>query len=156
MLLRCVTPLLILTVVTGCATPRTVRLETGHDSFVVTPRVEPGAELEAAELDDSEFEAAIAGIARDVRPQRNPMQQARDLFGVPARSGVYGYEGRPPRLIPLRRGDSSGPPHVIPAGDRGVTSAGGAADFGARSGADHNRRPDQLGTRLQPSSTAPC
>ncbi|WP_434348985.1 AHH domain-containing protein [Myxococcus virescens] len=108
MLLRWTAPLLLLTVVTGCATTRVVRLETGRDSFVVTPSEEPGAELDAAELDDDEFEQALVELARDVRPQRNPMQQARDLFGIPSRSGVYGYESSPPRLTPQRREDADG------------------------------------------------
>ncbi|GEL75349.1 hypothetical protein MVI01_71330 [Myxococcus virescens] len=69
-------PLLLVAVVTGCATTRVVRLENGRDSFVVTPSEESGAELEAAELGDGEFEQSLVELARDVRPQRNPMQQA--------------------------------------------------------------------------------
>ncbi|QSQ12298.1 AHH domain-containing protein [Myxococcus landrumensis] len=107
MVLRWAAVLLLLAVSTGCATSRVVRLETGRESLVVTPREEPGAELEAAELDDDEFEDAVAELARDVRPFRNPMQRARELFGVPARSGVYRYEGQPSRLVP-QRGDTEG------------------------------------------------
>ncbi|MCP3103964.1 AHH domain-containing protein [Myxococcus sp. K15C18031901] len=108
MLLRWVAPLLMLTFVTGCATTRVVRLDTGRDLFVVTPSEGPDGELEAAELDDDEFEAALVELARDVRPQRNPMLHARDLFGVPSRSGVYGYQSHPPRLTPQHQEDPDG------------------------------------------------
>ncbi|WXH31610.1 hypothetical protein WA016_05586 [Myxococcus stipitatus] len=86
-----------------------MRLETGRDSIVVTPREEAGAELEEAELDDDEFEEAIAELAREVSPFRNSLQEARALFGVPARSGVYLYENRPPRLTPQRWDGADGP-----------------------------------------------
>ncbi|NTX35214.1 AHH domain-containing protein [Myxococcus sp. CA033] len=112
MLLRWAAPLLLLAAITGCATSRIVRLDTGTDSYVVTPREEPGAELDAAELEDGEYEEAIAELARDVRPFRSPMQEARELFGVPSRSGVYRYESRPPRLILQRREDADGP-HLL-------------------------------------------
>ncbi|MBZ4396476.1 MULTISPECIES: AHH domain-containing protein [unclassified Myxococcus] len=108
MRIRWAVPLLLLMCITGCATTRTVRLETGQDSFVVTPREEPDAELASVELDDEEFEAALTVLARDVRPQRNPMRQARDLFGVPPRGGVYGYEDHPPRLTLQSREDADG------------------------------------------------
>ncbi|NTX05230.1 AHH domain-containing protein [Myxococcus sp. CA040A] len=112
MLLRWAAPLLLLAAITGCATSRIVRLDTGTDSYVVTPREEPGAELDAAELEDGEYEEAIAELARDMRPFRSPMQEARELFGVPSRSGVYRYESRPPRLTPQRREDADGP-HLL-------------------------------------------
>lgn len=125
MLFRWAAPLLLLSIVSGCATTRVVRLEAGRDSFVVTPSEEPGAELEAAELDGDEFEEALAELARDVRPQRNPMQQARELFGVPSRSGVYGYESSPPRLIPQRREDADGPRLLESYADEELTRAYG-------------------------------
>ncbi|WP_426731298.1 AHH domain-containing protein [Myxococcus faecalis] len=109
MSLRWAVPVLLLAVTTGCSTSRVVRLDTDHDSFVVTPREEPGAEVEASEIDGDEFEDVIAELARDVRPFRSPLQEARSLFGVPSRSGVYRYEGRPPRLTLQSRPDDSGP-----------------------------------------------
>ncbi|NTX14449.1 AHH domain-containing protein [Myxococcus sp. CA056] len=112
MLLRWAAPLFLLAAITGCTTSRVVRLDTGHDSFVVTPREEPSAEVGAAELEDDEFEEAIAELARDVRPFPSPLQEARDFFGVPSRSGVYRYESRPPRLTPQRREDADGP-HLL-------------------------------------------
>ncbi|QDE85898.1 MULTISPECIES: AHH domain-containing protein [Myxococcus] len=109
---RWAVPLLLLMIVTGCTTGRAVRLDTGPDTFVVTPREEPGSEVGAAELDDDEYEEAIAELARDVRPWRNPMQEARALFGVPSRGGVYRYEQHPLRLIPQRSEDADDP-HLL-------------------------------------------
>ncbi|WP_342373975.1 AHH domain-containing protein [Myxococcus stipitatus] len=126
MLLRWAAPLLVLTVVTGCSTTRVVRLETGHDSFVVTPREEPGAELEGAELDADEFEEGLAELARDVRPARAPMQHARAIFGVPSRSGVYGYERGPPRLTLQHGEEEEDGPHLLESyGDEELTRAYG-------------------------------
>ncbi|AGC42242.1 putative lipoprotein [Myxococcus stipitatus DSM 14675] len=124
MLLRWAAMLLFLAVSTGCATSRVVRLETGRESFVVTPREEPGAEVSAAELDDDEFAEALAELGRDVRPLHNPMQWARELFGVPSRSGVFGYEGHPGRLIP-QRADMDGLHLLESYSDDGLTKAYG-------------------------------
>ncbi|NVJ26970.1 AHH domain-containing protein [Myxococcus sp. AM011] len=125
MLLRWVVPLLLLMLGAGCTTSRVVRLDTGHDSFVIIPRNEPGAEVGAAELDDDEFVEAVAELARDVRPARNPMQEARDLFGVPSRSGVYRYEQRGQRLIPQRHEDVDGPHLLESYADEELTRAYG-------------------------------
>ncbi|NVJ28831.1 hypothetical protein HUW62_47340, partial [Myxococcus sp. AM011] len=125
MTLRWVVSLLLLVAVTGCATSRVVRLETGEDSFLVTPHEEPDAEVSAAELEDDEFEEAVAKLARDVRPSRNPMQDARERFGVPSRSGVYGYERGSSRLIPQRGGDVDGPRLLEDYADEALTRAYG-------------------------------
>ncbi|MBZ4413911.1 AHH domain-containing protein [Myxococcus sp. XM-1-1-1] len=122
--LRWAALLLALTAITGCSTTRVVRLEAGRDSFVITPREEPGAAVEEAELDDDEYEEAITELARDVRPSRNPMQQARALFGVPSRSGVYGYESGPPRLT-LQRGEEDSPHLLESYADEELTHAYG-------------------------------
>lgn len=80
-------PLALLLVASGCSATRIVRLDTGQDSFVVTPREEDGTELEEAEIDDDEFEAAVLELAGDVRPFENPLREARALFGVPPEAG---------------------------------------------------------------------
>ncbi|AGC47919.1 hypothetical protein MYSTI_06646 [Myxococcus stipitatus DSM 14675] len=108
MTIRWAVPLLLLMVGAGCTTTRVVRLETGQDSLVVTPLEEPGAEVSEAELDDDEFEEVLEELGRDVRPFRNPMRQAREVFGVPSRSGMYRYESRAPHLIPERGGSVEG------------------------------------------------
>jgi hypothetical protein len=85
--------------VTGCSTTRVVRLDTGDGPPLVhTPFAEDGTE--PVELDEDEFEAAVVELARDVRPFANPLREARQLFGVPERGGVYLYQHRGPRLIP--------------------------------------------------------
>ncbi|GEN07791.1 hypothetical protein MFU01_28280 [Myxococcus fulvus] len=117
--------LLLLMAVTGCATGRVVRLETGEDSFRVTPHEEPDAEVRAAELEDDEFEEALTELARDVPLSRNPMQAARERFGVPSRSGVYGYERGSARLIPQRGRDADGPRLLEDYADEALTRAYG-------------------------------
>ncbi|MCE9668487.1 AHH domain-containing protein [Myxococcus stipitatus] len=91
------------TLVAGCSTTRVVRLETGRESRVVSPREEPGTGLGYVELDEEEFHDAVMSLARDVRPFANPLREARNLFGVPERSGVYLYQGGVPRLVPLEQ-----------------------------------------------------
>ncbi|QSQ13284.1 AHH domain-containing protein [Myxococcus landrumensis] len=108
MTIRWAVPLLLWSVCIGCTTARVVRLETGLGSIEVMPREEPGAEVGAAELDDDEFEEVLEELAQDVRPFRNPMRQAREVFGVPSRSGMYRYESRSPHLIPQRGGNVEG------------------------------------------------
>ncbi len=122
---RWAVPLLLLLVSAGCSSARVVRLDTGHDSFLIIPHEVEGAEVDAAELDADEFEEALVQLARDVRPFRHPMQEARALLGVPARSGVYHYEYRTRRLIPQGPEDAGGP-HLLEAyADDALTRAYG-------------------------------
>ncbi|MBN8232771.1 AHH domain-containing protein [Corallococcus macrosporus] len=94
--------LLLSFLLTGCASVRVVRLETGSaEPVIVTPRVDDEAPLEDAELEPDEFERTVAVLARDVRPFSHPLREARALFGVPERSGVFGYEARTHRIRPL-------------------------------------------------------
>ncbi|MFP2928308.1 AHH domain-containing protein [Pyxidicoccus sp. 3LG] len=91
--------------VTGCSTTRVVRLDAGDGPPIVhTPIQEDDAG--PVELSDDEFEEVMVALARDVRPFANPLREARQLFGVPERSGVYLYEGRGPRLIPQQEEDA--------------------------------------------------
>ncbi|WP_342376417.1 AHH domain-containing protein [Myxococcus stipitatus] len=83
---------------TGCSTPRLVRLDTGQGPPLIhTPFTEDDAD--PFELDDDEFEEVMGVLAQDVRPFAHPLREARELFGVPQRSGVYLYQHRGPRLI---------------------------------------------------------
>nr|AYM52733.1 lipoprotein [Archangium disciforme] len=125
MTLRWAVLLLLLWVGSGCSTVRAVRLDTGDESFVVTPHEEEEAELEAAELEDDEFEESLVELARDVRPFHNPLREARELFGVPARSGVYRYETRTRRLIPQGPEDADGPHLLASYADEELTRAYG-------------------------------
>ncbi|HZH14979.1 MAG TPA: AHH domain-containing protein [Archangium sp.] len=122
---RWAVPLLLVLVGSGCSATRVVRLDTGDDVFIVAPRVEEGAELEAAELDADEFQEALVRLARDVRPFRTPMLEARALFGVPSRSGVYRYESRGRRLRPEGPEDADGPRLLESYADEALTRAYG-------------------------------
>lgn len=93
--------------VAGCSTTRLVRLDTGEGPPMVhTPFTEN--DVGPVALDEDEFEEAVVELARDVRPFSNPLREARQLFGVSERSGVYLYEGRGPRLIPQQEEDAPG------------------------------------------------
>ncbi|WP_371876130.1 SitA5 family polymorphic toxin [Corallococcus exiguus] len=86
----------------GCATTRVVRLEVdGGERVVVTPREEEGASPSEARLEEDEFKAAVKTLARDVRPFAHPLRQARELFGLPERSGLFGFRERTRRIVPL-------------------------------------------------------
>ncbi|MCP3137174.1 AHH domain-containing protein [Pyxidicoccus xibeiensis] len=107
MTLRCVAALLLFWVGVGCSTTRVVRLDTGTEFPIVhVPREEEDAET--VELDEAEFTKALVELAHDVRPFANPLREARLLFGIPERSGVYWYESRGPRLLPQEE-ESDGP-----------------------------------------------
>ena len=91
--------LLLLALVTGCASGRVVRLETGRGPPLV---FKPGSdEAEPVELERREFKEAVARLARERRPSANPPGAARRLFGVDARSGTYLFNPRTHRVTPL-------------------------------------------------------
>ncbi|WP_164015418.1 AHH domain-containing protein [Pyxidicoccus trucidator] len=118
--------LLLLLVGTGCSTSRVIRLNTGDGvPIIVTPREEEGAELEEAEVEAEEFEESLVELARDVRPVAHPLRAARELFDVPARSGVYWYEGRSQKLIPQEEEDPDGPRLLESYADEELTRAYG-------------------------------
>ncbi|MCY1033977.1 AHH domain-containing protein [Corallococcus sp. BB11-1] len=94
--------LLLGLLVSGCATTRVVRLETDDGArVVVTPREEAGASLSEARLEAEEFQQALRVLARDVRPFAHPLREARELFGLPERSGLYGFRERTREIVPL-------------------------------------------------------
>jgi len=111
--------------VTGCSTTRLVRMDTGDGPPIVhTPFTEDGAG--PVELSDDEFEEVMAALARDVRPSANPLREARQLFGVPERGGVYLYHPRGPRLIPQEEEkDPDGPRLLESYADDELTRAYG-------------------------------
>lgn len=94
--------LLLGLLVSGCATTRVVRLELDNgERVVITPREEEGASPSEARLDEDDFAKAVRTLARDVRPSSRPLRQARELFGLPERSGLFGFSQRTRRIIPL-------------------------------------------------------
>jgi hypothetical protein len=91
--------LVLLALVTGCASGRVVRLETGRGPPLV---FKPGSdEAEPVELERREFKEAVARLARERRPSANPPGAARRLFGMDARSGAYLVNPRTHRVTPL-------------------------------------------------------
>lgn len=122
---RAVIWLVLALAVSGCSTTRVVRLDTGLGPAIVhTPFSEEG--VEPVELDEDEFVEAVGVLARDVRPFAQPLREARQLFGVPERSGVYLYQPRGPRLIPQEEGqDSEGPRLLESYSDDALTRAYG-------------------------------
>nr|WP_244227633.1 hypothetical protein [Corallococcus aberystwythensis] len=82
----------------GCATTRVVRLEMDDgERVVVTPREGE----DAPRLDEDEFTGAVRTLARDVRPFAHPLRQARELFGLPERSGLFGFQERTRQIVPM-------------------------------------------------------
>jgi hypothetical protein len=94
-----VVALLLVSLVTGCASARVVRLETGQGKPIVfTPRT---SEFEPVALEQEEFQEALAELSRSGRPPSNPQQAARQLFEAEARGGVYLFNPSTRRVTPL-------------------------------------------------------
>jgi hypothetical protein len=89
--------LLLCTFLAGCSTPmKAVRLDTGQGA----PRVHvPPRDVEPVQLSEREFKKAVAQQAPAVPVVESPLEHARQVFGVPERSGWYRYEGRSLRLM---------------------------------------------------------
>ncbi|TSC34049.1 AHH domain-containing protein [Corallococcus sp. Z5C101001] len=99
--------LLLGVLVSGCATTRGVRLEIDDgERAIITPHEGEGASLSATRLEEDEFAAAVKTLARDVRPFAQPLRGARELFGLPERSGVFGFRERTRQIIPLGEAES--------------------------------------------------
>jgi hypothetical protein len=90
--------LLLLVLLSGCSasTRSVVRLDTGQgEPLVHTPR----RDVEPVAVSEKEFRKAVAQHAPSVPVVEQPLEHARQLFGVPERSGWYRYEGRGRRLL---------------------------------------------------------
>ncbi|WIG94027.1 AHH domain-containing protein [Myxococcus sp. SDU36] len=117
--MRLIWMLLLLLIGPACATVRVVRLDTGTAAPTVhTPRGVEGAS--SVELDDEAFEATVVSLAREVEPSLHPLRDARRRFGVPDRSGVYAYERRSQRLIPMEE-RADGPRLLMAYADEELT-----------------------------------
>lgn len=82
----------LLALSSACTTTRVVRLDTGQgEPLVHRPRED---EAGPVEMEEDEFTQSLAEQARKVRPSIPPEQAARELFGVPERSGWYGFNPR--------------------------------------------------------------
>ncbi|HVG63203.1 MAG TPA: hypothetical protein VNA24_31860 [Hyalangium sp.] len=79
-----------------CSTPTKVfRLDTGQG---VPMLYVPHREVEPVEVSEAEFRRAIAKLAPSVPAVEHPLEHARQVFGVPERSGWYRYESKNHRL----------------------------------------------------------
>jgi len=75
-----------------------IRLDTGQGE----PSVHiPRGNVEPAKVGDDEFKKAVARHALVVPTPEQPLVFARELLGVPERSGWYRYERKSRRLFPL-------------------------------------------------------
>ncbi len=83
---------------TACSTTRVVLLDTGQGQPLI--HVPPTDDANPVELGEEEFIEAIAKEVRQKRPSLNPEKAARELFGVPPRSGWYRYSQRD-GVVPL-------------------------------------------------------
>ncbi|RKG87627.1 hypothetical protein D7W82_13125 [Corallococcus sp. CA049B] len=90
---------LVVVLLTGCGgVTRSVRLETGRGAPIV---VTPSSGGTPVEVDEEDFEEAVAVLARAVRPAPRPQDAARRLWQVEPRSGSYLYDPRNRRITPL-------------------------------------------------------
>jgi len=87
---------LLLLFLARCSTPTKVfRLDTGQG---VPMLYVPHREVEPVAVSEEEFRRAIAKHAPSVPAVEHPLEHARQVFGVPERSGWYRYESRSHRL----------------------------------------------------------
>lgn len=90
---------LLLVWLTGCASGRVVRLETGQGPPVVfTPH---RGEAGLVEVERREFTETVAWLSRQIRLPVNPERAARNLLGVEARAGAYLFNPRTRQVTPL-------------------------------------------------------
>ncbi|MFL5346785.1 MAG: hypothetical protein ACJ8AT_18545, partial [Hyalangium sp.] len=90
--------LLLVAFLSGCSasTRGVVRLDTGQGAPIVhTPR----RDVEPLALSEEQFKKAVAQQALSVPAVERPLEHARQVFGLPERSGWYRYEGRSQRLM---------------------------------------------------------
>ncbi len=92
--------LLMVVYFAGCSstTHQVIRLDTGQGAPLVYL---PHRDVAPVEVSDRDFKKALAQHARTVRPAHRPLEFARQMFGVPERSGWYRYEREGRRLFPL-------------------------------------------------------
>lgn len=97
--------LVLFVLLSGCSasTRDVVRLDTGQGEPIVhTPR----RHVEPAAVSEEQFKQAVAQHVPPVPPVERPLEHARQLFGVPERSGWYRYEGRSRRLLASKPGNT--------------------------------------------------
>lgn len=85
-------------VAVGCAPERhAVRLRTADGQVrTTTPPLRPPVEVQVEEVS-----RAVRAIARTIAPVADPLESARQRFGVPIRGGVYVFSARTQQVRPL-------------------------------------------------------
>ena len=85
--------LLLFVLLSGCSasTRGIVRLDTGQGEPIIHS---PRRDVEPVAVSGKDFKKAVAQHALSVAPAERPLEHARQLFGVPERSGWYRYEER--------------------------------------------------------------
>jgi len=97
--------LLLFVFLSGCSvsTRAVVRLDTGQgEPSVHTPR----RDVEPVAVSEKELTKAVAQHVPSVPTVEQPLEHARQAFGVPERSGWYRYEGRSQRLMTSEPGNT--------------------------------------------------
>src|SRR5512140_388219 len=90
--------LLLVAFLSGCSasTRSVVRLATRQgEPLVHTPR----RDVEPVALSEKQFKQAVTQQTPSVPAVERPLEHARQVFGLPERSGWYRYEGRSQRLM---------------------------------------------------------
>ncbi len=104
--------LLLLFLSRGSAPTKLIRLDTGQGE----PRGHvPHRTVEPVAVSEEEFKQAVAKHAPFVPAAGHPLEHARQVFGVPERSGWYRYESRSQQLTPSSPG--GGPDIGLPVED---------------------------------------
>ena len=97
--------LLLFVFLSGCSasTRAVIRLDTGQGEPIVhTPR----RDVEPVAVSEKELKKAVAQHAPSVPAVEHPLEHARQVFGLPERSGWYRYEGRSQRLMASEPGST--------------------------------------------------
>ncbi len=95
--------LLSFVLLVGCSTTtKAVRLDISQDK----PSIHvPRRSVKPVEVGEEGFKAAVAEFAPSVPLVANPLEHARQVFGVPERSGWFRYEARRQQLLPSSQGE---------------------------------------------------
>jgi len=96
--------LLLLPLLTNCATARGVRLETDRGEVITFPAPRTD-EAGPVELEEDEFKEALSEHARTRRPPAHPQEATRRLFEMDVRGGTYLIDARTRRVTPLGPGE---------------------------------------------------
>nr|WP_244237378.1 AHH domain-containing protein [Corallococcus llansteffanensis] len=95
--------LVLLSLLTGCASARRVSLETKQGEVITfAPRAEVASPVE---LEEGEFQRALSAEGRIRQPPTHPQKAARRLFEIDAREGSFQFDARTRRITPLGPGE---------------------------------------------------